>query len=357
MKSNRLLGLDVLRILSITLITIIHFIGYSDILMDENISTFNYVAMNILDTLTVIAVNIFVLITGFFNYEKKLNIKRLLSMWIKIVLISIVLLIVALIFNRESISITTIIKTFFPFSTMHYWFFSMYIILCLLQPILNVLISNIEKKVHFRIIVIGLLILSVYFVLNPFIKSEIYIANDRGVIWFVYLYLVGAFINKYKINISKKVVGIISLLLFAVVFILKYFSIESIANIYLLESNSIIPFLLSLLCFIFFKNINMNNKVVNKIIVSLASCSFWVYIIQEHDGIRYWFWQLFSINSFASSPLLILICLGIVLLLWLIAFVLHKILIIFNPIIDKIYNFLVNIKNKIYIRRDNDRQN
>ena len=41
-REGRLYGLDILRILSMILITIIHFIAYSLIMFDENITTTNH---------------------------------------------------------------------------------------------------------------------------------------------------------------------------------------------------------------------------------------------------------------------------------------------------------------------------
>ncbi len=346
MTKNRLYGLDILRILSITLITIIHFISYTNILTNDKITNFNYVTLNILSSFTVVAINVFILITGFFSCEKKINIKRIIKLWFHVILISLFLLFISYLTKNGYFSVTTIIKSLFPVTTMHYWFFSIYLILCLLQPLLNVLIKNIDKKMHFLIVVIGMLLFTVYFVLNPFINSLIYIAGIRGVLWFIYLYVVGAFIKKYDIKISKKIALPLIILLLFVVFLLKYFNIDTIKNSYLLEENSLIPFLLSVLLFIVFKDIDIKNKMIKDIIMKLSACSFFVYIIQEHDAIRYWFWNFFNINSYASSFKLILILILSIFILWIIAFLLYYILKLIDPLFDKIYSYFEGKVNK-----------
>lgn len=354
MQKERQLGLDILRIISMLLITVIHYIAYSGVEQNSNITTYNKIILAALGGLATVAVNIFVLITGYFQCEKKLNFKRIFFLWVQVLLTGYIAFLLAMLFFKQPFSLTSLIKTLLPLMTMHYWFFTMYVILMLISPFINVFLNTITTRQHKLLCLCGFLLITVMFVSNPFINSQYYLADARGVVWLIYLYIVGAAFKKMEYRISKKFAIISSVLILSVIVILKYFDVENISNSLLLNGNSILPFLLSVLLFGFFKDVSMKNSlgVTKKALTKLSSCAFLVYIVQENDMLRTWYWNLFSINQYANSPWLFLNLLLSLLALWPIALLLNFLFNLISPMVNSVYDKLSDIVIKCLSKKE-----
>ncbi len=347
MKKTRQYGLDILRIMSMVLITVIHYVAYSGIMSQPDITVYNRAILSVFSGLSVVAVNIFILITGYFSYQKLPNIKRVVALWVQVIVVGIIATLIAAIALKKQIGITTLLKTIFPFSTMHYWFFTMYIILMLASPILNLVISKLDEVQQKMVCIIGFFVLCVFLTSNPFIDDIYYIASSRGIVWLSYLYFVGAGIKKYNWNFLGKFNLLTVLCLLFAVCILKYLQKDSVGNCILLDANAVLPFALSLLLFILFRNIHIKSKFIGNVISKLSACSFLVYIIQEHNVLRDWYWNLFSINSYADSPYMIVNLIISLVALWPIALIIQWAFEKVLPIIDLIYEKVVKGINKI----------
>lgn len=80
-REDRLIGLDILRILSMVLITLRHYIGYAGLSELTDFFSFNGIAVRMLDILSGSAVNIFVLISGYFLIHSDFKWKRAIKIW------------------------------------------------------------------------------------------------------------------------------------------------------------------------------------------------------------------------------------------------------------------------------------
>ena len=348
MKKNRQYGLDILRVMAMLLITAIHYIAYSGIVDVSELTGYNRIFLSCVSALFVAAVNLFILITGYFSCEKKINVKRLFTLWISTVLAGIILLAVGVLILKQPFGMVTLIKTILPFSTMHYWFFTMYVLLMIASPLLNILIDHLTQHQHKVVCVIGFFLISVFLVSNPFINAQYYIADARGIVWLSYLYIIGAGFKKYSWSLTrwKNILGIC--MVYVLLVILQLFQVSHIGNCQLLDSNSVLPFLLSLLLFSLFKSIDIKCSVSQKVVSSLSSCSFLVYILQEHDIIRFWYWDFFKIPSYAASPLLFVNFLISLLALWPIALLLQCLFNVITPGITFIYTRVDSLMQKLF---------
>ncbi len=341
-QDDRLYGLDVLRIISMLLITIIHFCAYSLIMFDKNITITNHVFMSLMYTMTVVAVNAFVMITGYFQCDKKLNHKRIFVLWFDVVTVSLLLFGIMLIINKGQFTPMQLIKSVFPVLTGHWWFLSAYLILCLASPLLNVLIQSLNQKSLFTVCVSGFLILSVFYVSNPFITSTTYIGSSRGMVWFFYLYVLAAYFKKYPPNIKRVWLLLTGFICYAVLTGLIYLNKLQVLQAELTANNSVLAFILTVCVFLLFKSLNVKNLPTKKAISLLSASSFFVYIIQEHEMVRYWFWGLFDISNHVRDWYLPLILIFSVLILWPFAILLGKLLKLLDPLKNLLYNKLFN---------------
>lgn len=354
-REGRLYGLDILRILSMILITIIHFIAYSLIMFDENITTTNHIIMSLFYSVTVVAVNVFVLITGYFQCDRKVNYKRLFTLWFDVIIVSLLLFVIMVIVKGGQFNIMQLVKTIFPVLTGHWWFLSAYIVLCIACPLLNALINVLNQKTHLAVCVGGFLIFCVFYVSNPFITSTTYIASSRGVLWFFYLYIVAAYFKKYQFEVKRVWLLITGLVSYGLIVVLIYFNVLQIYQAELTASNSPLAFVLTVCVFLLFKSMTIKNTVSQKIVSLLSESAFFVYIIQEHEMVRYWYWERFDIPSHVSNWYLPLILLASVLLLWPIAILFSRALKLIDPLKDVLYNKLLKLSNSVISRFRNNR--
>ena len=323
---KRVVGLDILRILSMLLITVIHYIGYSDIISLVNIqsSPANYAFLVAMKSYSRAAVNIFVLITGYFMYTKEFKIKRILKLWCEVEFYSLVIMIFALIFVDGSLKLTNLVKSLFPLLSLHYWFVVTYVLLCLVSPGLNIIINKISRKIHLAIIIIGGILITIYMQANPFAESQIYIGHSHSIVWFSYLYILGAYISMYGSNLRKRYWALVGFVAWICLCMIVIFEKKIPSQIELLDNNTVFSLILSVSIFILFKDIKIKSDKIVSIISEISACSFGVYLIQEHQAIRKFFWNCINVQAYANSPLMFINFFIAIICLWPISIVIHK---------------------------------
>ena len=148
MSKNRNYTLEALRIACMCLITIIHFFSYSDIL-NSNLNNSFRVGFSILFSLSRCSVNIFFIISGFFLCKKDFSFNRIIKVYSQMLFASILSFVICVLLNIKEVDYLDILKTIMPLLTNHYWFISVYIIVVIFSPAINLLIEK-EKYVRIR---------------------------------------------------------------------------------------------------------------------------------------------------------------------------------------------------------------
>lgn len=326
MEINRNVGIDVAKILSMILITCIHYLAYTGGWEDkEQISEINYVFLVGLNTLTKMATNMFVIITGYFMIDKIAKPSKLFKLWGEVLFTSIlVLLFCCLVW--KNIRLVAVVRCIFPYLTVHYWFFISYSLLYVLIPAINFVLAKLEENntIFRKLVLFFGWILTVFMPINPFPLGESFVGGVRGIVWFIYLYIVGAYIKHHQLMISRKVWGSIGLLCFICLFVLKYYNITFPGRIYIDVDNSLLPFLMTLSAFMVVKDLKFNSDKGVKYIGEMAQCSFFVYIIQENDAFRGNYWTLFNVERYLDSGCMFIQFIIAILLLWPIAWLINK---------------------------------
>ena len=154
---------------------------------------FDYIVQHILYGIFVIAVNVFVLISGYFGI--KLNFGKLLRIESLVLCYSIPFFLI-LLFTHHGIIGS--ISYLFPTLSSEFWFVSTYMVLCLVAPFLNALVKRLNK-IQLRALLVGLY--CVFYIWATFC----YALNLRqlqgdfggGIVNFSILYLTGRYIKIY----------------------------------------------------------------------------------------------------------------------------------------------------------------
>lgn len=150
-SSERESNFELLRILLMLLIIAGHVTMYSGKLKD--LGTTDYYITNFLRSFAMVAVNAFVLLTGYFGTKRnwgklfKLDLRVCFYTWVGFAL--------AIALGIHTISLTKDIQLLFPVITKQYWYITIYFVLCIFSPYFNVFLENVSEKMLKDAIFIG----------------------------------------------------------------------------------------------------------------------------------------------------------------------------------------------------------
>ena len=290
-----------MRIVSMFMIVVFHFIVHGHIL--KNTSGFLHITMNIIMLITVVHVNSFVMVTGYFQSKSTFKMSKFISLnntgWFWCSVVTIVLTTLGL----ANLSKVDFILNLMPILHGPYWYLTIYLALYIISPMLNKVIDNINEKQFKKI----LLVLFLVFSFLPTITGQKSFYNTQGfsLTNFIFLYFIGAYLRQYPIKesywfkkISKNLSSVIFIFGFlACVFInvlLLVFSKhitgtgEFATYIGRLISSSTVaydnPLIIfqTIFFFLWFGNLEIKSKVINYI----ASLTLGIYLIHDHDLVR-----------------------------------------------------------------------
>ena len=354
---KRIYWLDILRIFSIISMITLHVAA--NYMPYENIDGYNFIVMNLYDSAVRFCVPIFLMISGaLFLSKEKIDIKTLYKKNILRLLIALVFwnFIYAIFMNRQVLfpltfsSIGNLLKTF---NTYHYHlpFLCSLIGLYILSPLLNKLVKDKDLFKYFLIISIIFAVIIPTIKFFPAFADLVYGENKYTTVFYTltnwlfkidipvigsYLvyFLYGYFL--YTADTSKKqnIIYFLGLLGFILTFSLTQLFSHILQATYFnfYSYNSFNVFMQASAIFIFFKEkvskISLK-PVIQKVIITLSTCSFGIYLIHEIFNMLSIKNHLASVdfNPIISIPI---ISISIFLISFIIIFIISKI-----PILKK----------------------
>lgn len=303
---NRNVSLDLLRIIAMLFIVIGHIISHGTVKIGLEFSSLNYFIVWGVLAFCIVAVNCYVLISGYFLSSQKEFKKNKIIELIRITFFYSVSTFVVLLFAKQTVfNIVLLPKIFLPVLTFSYWFITIYILMYLFFPYYNFLINNLTQESFKILLRIGFIVLSVFPML--FILYVPKLSGIGFLLWFTYLYFVGSYIRKYYVPNYKPVkyffgyVFCCLLIVFSKVFltIITTKLNQNLGTAFLYENNSFLVFFASLFLFMFFINLKINNQ--NKkfsVVFLFSSATFPVYLITEQFAMRDFLWKkIFAISN------------------------------------------------------------
>ena len=278
MKSSpyiRASNIELLRLVLMFSIVVLHLYGGPQ--MRENFNTPMVYNVELgITSLTIMSVNTFVFVSGYFGIKFKL--KSLVSLLIQLLFYSTIIYCIILLLGNP-FEFKGLIRAVFPVSSGLWWFMSSYIGLFFIAPLINSAVDNINKS-EFVMILVGLLFLNSFacFIFN---NASIGIAGS-STFNFIVVYSLARYIAKYNIKIKQPFL-IFILCVFAC-FTINYI-LGSILNRSILFSYRYAnPLLvLSAVSFFFvFKNYKLKHS---RLINNLSKLALGVYLIHNHPYI------------------------------------------------------------------------
>ena len=324
-------NLDLLRIISMLFIVSLHYLGVGGAFYilaslaasitefynigSGNVSllTCNYFIASGLEALSIVGVNCFVLISGYFLINGTFKCKKIWQISLTTIFYSLSLFLIYSAIYEFTIS--NMIPSILPISMSTYWFITVYIILYLLSPYINVLCNSLSQKQHLMLIVILVLVFSVWKCVLPIAET----IDDRkgySLSWFIVLYICGAYIKKYGVKLFKKncfnflsYIGISIFMVIAKISLIlasSKLSILAKAQNLFYHYDSCTVLLASIFLFVFFSRIKCEGVFWSRVIKFVTPSVFSVYLIHENFLWREFWWnELLRSNAMVSSPVFI----------------------------------------------------
>ena len=151
-KSERLSNFELMRFISMVLIVMWHLILHSELYSSTSGATKFFLEFLVL--LGVVHVNSFVLVTGYFQYDKKISLKKIVNLIKNVWFYKVLFVLIAILFFGKNISKLELFNELLPIDMRDYWFINCYLVLCILSPFINLLIEKMNQKQHRKILIV-----------------------------------------------------------------------------------------------------------------------------------------------------------------------------------------------------------
>ena len=315
-QKERNSNFELMRIVSMLFIILWHIYMFGGIrnnprIMNPTIKVFFEIVLFII----IVHVNSFVLISGYHQYKSKFNLKKLFSLIDISLFYRVVIVLVLLLLGLITIGKIEALRYFSPLlltENGEYWYLRVFILLYIFSPFINLLIQKLNKKNHFQLLVL----LFIFFSFLPFVSGNRINENYGYTLSnFIFLYLIGSYISKYKIK--EKILNRISnnlyrLLLFIIFILSAIFNFclykttgqffltgkiigelsRNINSMHIAYSNPLV-IIQTVSYFLFFESFNFKSKIINKI----SSLTLGIYLIHNNTYLKLFLYKWLKIEN------------------------------------------------------------
>lgn len=297
-------NLELLRILAMLLIVAHHYVVNSGItnMYDIQNPTSNMIFLQLWGMWGKAAINIFILISGYFMCKSNLNLNKILKLYLEVKFYKIIIFIMMYFMGYQSLSFMEIFKA--VFNVLYGFnlgftgsFFAFYVFI----PFYNLLINKMSKKEHISLI---FMLIFMFTIVGTFINASVF--HHMG--WYMTLYFVAAYIRMYPNKLTEScslnfwVLGAVTLLSYMSIIAFDIIHIDR-AYYFVSDSHKLFALIIGLSAFLAFKNLNIqNNKAIN--IISMTT--FGVFMIHANsDAMRTFLWNdLLKVPSMYNVPIM-----------------------------------------------------
>lgn len=305
---------ELLRILAMLMIIGLHYLDKGGILpkLNTTLSIPGALAW-LVEAFFIMAVNVYVLLSGYFG-SGGFRLRKVAKLWGQVAFYSIgiaALCFVLGILPVQQLSIYRLFGYVFPVVTNHYWFATTYVLLLFLMPFLNAGVERLSER-ELRWGILGLLLFTCF--AKTLIPMQLP-TDQKGydIIWFVILYLVGAYLCKYGREAWKRYGWLLffgsGLLIFLVTMVMHRIWVETGAleafQNYAYSYNHLFCLTGAVGLFMAFDNIRIKSERWSRLICEISGCTFGVYLIHEHMDLRYLWPQWFQTPSMVDRFLFV----------------------------------------------------
>ncbi len=318
--NKKMANVELLRVISMFMVVMIHLMTKTSVLTEMGLNQPVYYISWFMYGLCMTGVNCYVIISGYFGVESKFRPQKLLTIYFQVLFYTVVIAVIA---HAMGIGLTSgLTGVILPITRGEYWFVTIYLGMYCLMPFLNCMVEHMEEKQLRQLLLVSGVLFSV---IPTFLHADGWLGDGGayGISWFVFLYLIGAYIRRYYK--SKKIKGggfyaaailIIPVSKFIVLFIGRYLNFVDSSVILkvselLYSFNSLPALCASVFIFIFFVQVKLDNEKLAKTINFIGGLTFGIYLIHNNRNISQYLWQKLNINYWLVEKENILVIIGI----------------------------------------------
>lgn len=287
------------------------------------VGVFNFAVSELLNSVFYIAVNCYVLVTGYFlSVSEKFKLVKFEKIWLQSFFYLFFLTLVCYVAGIADTTLNDLAASAFVMGGNKNWFVRCYLGLLLTAPFLSALIARLDRSAYRRLLLV-LTLLSVNLV-KPlgFPFGDLFGSYGGGTLaWFVYLYMVAGYVRRYRPlpRVRSAVWGFVWCWLFLLAQlgykIFQGYQITGQLTLANIGSYNGIVFPMSVCCFLFFRNCHFRSRHW-QVCTALAPYVFGVFLLHEHFKFRELIWQQLNPVPLVGSPWLLPHIFGCVALLF-----------------------------------------
>ena len=296
-RKGRAANYELLRIFAMVMVVVMHFLSHSGSLIALDVPVNGVrIAGSLLEAFCLVAVNVYVLISGYFGVRSSFKVGKvaalLCQIWFYALLIPIVLTVLGVSTEGAVLGVYGLIQYLFPIETEHYWFATSYFMLYLLTPVINTAVKNMSER-RLKITLGCLLIL---FCGIKSVSPVVFAFDKYGydLAWFICVYLLAAYLGLYGWKFFEEkgwIIYIVSALTSFGITILMWFLSRYVDSF---RYYFTVPFHYNfVLClagavglFYGFSHIRIGEGAAAGLIRKLGGLSFGIYLLHEHIDLR-----------------------------------------------------------------------
>ena len=291
------------------MVTMLHALGKSNLLgnLVGDTSAVTFLSW-IFEALSISAVNIFMLISGYFLIKSEFKISRFIELIAQMLFYTLGAFLVCLAFGivgKEEIGTYWFLNYLLPVHMEVFWFMTAYIVLYALLPIISKGIQAVTKK-QFLIVIIILLIYECG--IKSFLPFKVY-TDSRGYsfLWCLIVFMIGAYLRLYGFKILNSAgkgaalyFGAVAIV-FAEAFVIQFANIRfgrllEIASL-ATDYNNIFVLAAAVGIFAAFMHGKQIEGTAAKVITFISPLTLGVYLFQENMTLRFRWQQWFKLTD------------------------------------------------------------
>ena len=302
-------GLDLLRILCMLMVVTLHYYGHGGLINGQlTPGSPNWFLGEFLYPFSLMAVDCFVLLSGYFQCTSRFKLKRVVSTWVQVMFYSVGVCFLVMLLPG-GLSFKELIESALPVITTRYWFVTAYLLMYMVSPFLNSMIASMGKHLHF---LCCCTLLGIFSVAHNF--AYVYdfgkVAGGYSFLWFCVLYIVAAYIRLYvPVEAKQRKQGLLVYSLCALGIALARFTAHYVTTAILgkpmltsffYSYNSILTVPAAIGLFMAMRTVKVDG-IGAKLVGFFAPLAFGVYLIHDHTNLRPVLWEFLKPYTFADS--------------------------------------------------------
>ena len=194
-------NLELYRIIVMLLIVAHHYVvnsGLMDVMAEEPLSG-RSVFFYLFGVWGKTGINCFLMITGYFMCMSQITVRKFLKLLFEVEFYKITIYAIFVLSGYETFSVSGCIKSIVPMLSLTDGFVSCFLVFYLCIPFLNILVHNMDRRMHGLLVLLCLFIYTVHGTLPGMSVSMNYVS------WFCVLYFIASYIRLYAINMLSNV--------------------------------------------------------------------------------------------------------------------------------------------------------